>query len=76
MFSIHARESRLARDDATARLSPAGDPLKEVLSGDALKVIHEQVYILLSCNRKRANRAVIEGRITPSGERKYRDVTR
>jgi len=62
--------------DATARLGPAGDPFKEVLSGDVLKVIHKQVYILLSCNRKRANRAAIEGRIRPSGERKYRDVTR
>lgn len=39
------------------RFGPAGNLLKEVLSGDVLKVIHKQVYVLLSCNRRRANRA-------------------
>lgn len=69
---------RLACSNKIARFArgPAGDLPKEVLTDDVLRVIHEQVYILLSCNRRRANRAVIEGRITPSGERKYRDIAR
>lgn len=41
--------------------------------GRHFTVIHEQIYILLSCNRRRADRGVIEGGITPSSKRKYQD---
>jgi len=34
----------------------AKDLPKEVLRDDVLKVIHKQVYVLLSCNRRWANR--------------------
>lgn len=61
-FSVHISISSKTKleftcGDKTARLDPAKDlPKEELLEANVLKVIHEQVYILLSCNRRRANR--------------------
>jgi len=41
---------------ATKLQDSTKDLPKEVLRDDVLKVIHKQVYVLLSCNRRRANR--------------------
>jgi len=61
IFSIHISISlyikfKFIYGDKIARLNLAKELPKDVLRDDVLKIIHEQVYILLSCNRRRANR--------------------
>jgi len=61
IFSIHISISLYTKfkfiyGDKIARLNLAKELPKDVLRDDVLKIIHEQVYILLSCNRRRANR--------------------